>query len=72
MATPGETTMFHDVLTLPCDPPCGCTSERNLVAAELMSILRSPELLLNVTGTFCDQNFDDEAAVTETEMLSDV
>lgn len=31
---------------------------------QLMSILRSPELLLNVTGTFCDQNFDDEVNIS--------
>ncbi|CAK9111828.1 unnamed protein product [Durusdinium trenchii] len=27
---------------------------------QLMNILRSPELLLNVTGNFCDKNFDNE------------
>lgn len=31
---------------------------------QLMSILRSPELLLNVTGNFCDQNFDDEVNIS--------
>jgi len=41
-------------------PPC-------TARAELMSILRSPELLLNVTGNFCDQNFDDEARVLQGE-----
>lgn len=29
-----------------------------------MSILQSPELLLNVTGNFCDQNFDDEVNIS--------
>ena len=41
-------------------PPC-------TARAELMSILRSPELLLNVTGNFCDQNFDDEACRVQGE-----
>eukprot|EP00435_Cladocopium_sp_Y103_P010433 s2320_g2.t1 len=31
---------------------------------QLMYILRSPELLLNVTGNFCDQNFDDEVDIS--------
>lgn len=38
-----------------------CDSKVLHFPVQLMSILRSPELLLNVTGNFCNRNFDDEA-----------